>query len=536
MASPYENEWNRFGSAGFADEDEIAKAGMFTQRPDSMFVGFMGKRPLWYHGAGGMVMIAGARGGKLRDILGYNVCSGIAAKETLVVLDPKGELAAISQDQTPDEKFCIYWNPLGLHGLPAHRINPVGHIRAESRTLVSDVKVYVENAIPLSGSATGQYFERRAQELAEGIILTLVRVKGVLLLPDLYEVINLIPGNGEDWKDFAFEMSESGFPISRRIEEEIATARQTESGGFQGILGELFKAFACLSDPVLLASVSPPFDFDLAKLCEGDRRYQFYIMPPAEFIEPWSPVIKALFVGVMTYKSRAPSAPRQTWILDECALLGGFPVVVKMFTYGAGIGIRPWAVFQSAQQMNALGRDAQDIIMSSAAFQNWFAVRDLRTAQNLSQMLGAQSLRYDDDLRQAGARHAKKRALQAALTGGDPFNAGLEYAYQRGEAERRSAQHRLLRTPDELLGMEADKQVVFVDGLSHPLYADRRPYYDERFMAGRFHPNPYHPPCDRVRVRTLWGQAWRPVIREAVPARFADYPQYAGGMWSRVDA
>ena len=37
-----------------------------------------------------------------------------------------GERAAISQDQTPDQKFCLYWNPFGLHGLPRHRINPLG--------------------------------------------------------------------------------------------------------------------------------------------------------------------------------------------------------------------------------------------------------------------------------------------------------------------------------------------------------------------------------------------------------------------------
>lgn len=54
-------------------------------------------------------------------------------------------------------------------------------------------------------------------------------------------------------------------------------------------------------------------------------------------------------------------------------------------------------------------------------------------------------------------------------------------------------------------------------------------------MARRFHPNPYHPPADRVRVKTLFGHAWRKVITSPTPQRFADYPQYQNGLWSWIE-
>ena len=110
----------------------------------------------------------------------------------------------------------------------------------------------------------------------------------------------------------------------------------------------------------------------------------------------------------MIYKARQPQAPRQTWILDECAQLGGFPLVEKLFTYGAGIGIRPWAVFQSVFQMDRLGGGAKNIITSSAQIQSYFAVRDIDTAQAVSRMLGSQTLEYDDELMQKVKRHAAK--------------------------------------------------------------------------------------------------------------------------------
>ena len=530
------NEHYRFGSAAFADARELSNAGFFRQTPISLFVGFFGGKPLWYHGAGGLLLTAGARSGKLRDILAYNLCNGIYTGGSLLALDMKGELAAISQDQTPDRKFCAYWNPLGLHGLPRNRLNPVSYIRHGSATLVSDVKVFTENMIPLSGSANGKYFELRARELVEALILTLVEKNGTLTLPDLYRIINLIPGNGEDWLDFAYAMHISAFPMAVRVEEEINQSRKdSSSGGFQGILGEVFKGFSCLSDPVLLESVSPPYDFDCSALTDSQQRWQVYLMPPAEFVDAWSPVIKAVFVSAMIYKSRAPSAPQQTWILDECAQLNNFPLVVKLFTYGAGIGIRPWAVFQSTDQMNALGPNAKNIVTSSAALQIYFALREISSAKDVSTMLGTQTLEFNDTLQQAQSRLAKSRILQSLLTGEDPLAAGIAFGHYKHAETHRSKQLRPLQTPDEVLNARPDSAFIFTDSLQHPILAQRKAYYAQSFMAGRFHPNPYHPRRDRVAVTLGLGRSrWLQVRQERVPSRFAHFPQYAGGQWSIV--
>ncbi|MCB1682369.1 MAG: type IV secretory system conjugative DNA transfer family protein [Alphaproteobacteria bacterium] len=526
------NEHYRFGSANFASLREIADADFFRQSPTSLFIGYYEGRPLWYHGAGGLLLTAGARSGKLRDILAYNLCTGIYSGASMLALDMKGELAAISQDQTKDQKFCGYWNPISLHGLPQHRINPVSYIRMDSETLVSDVKVFAENMIPLSGAANGKYFEMRARDVLEGVILALVKSKGVLTLPDLYRAINLIPGGGDEWLNFAYTMHSSGFAISRRVEEEIARSREDSTGGFQGILGEIFKAFSCLSDPVLLQSVSPPYDFDLSDLTDSDQCWQVYLMPPAEFVDAWAPVIKAIFVSAMIYKSRAPSAPQQTWILDECAQLNNFPLVIKLFTYGAGIGIRPWAVFQSTDQMNALGPNAKNIITSSAALQIYFALREIHSARDVSHMLGTQTLEYDDVLQQGRDRLAKSQVLHSLISGDDPFAIGIAYGHFKEASIHRSKQMRPLQTPDEVLNARPDADYIFADTLQHPLYAQRRPYYTQKFMAGRFHPNPYHPPADKVRVTTGMGRRWLTVRQEHVPNAFSHYPQYASGRWS----
>ncbi|MBP5856256.1 type IV secretory system conjugative DNA transfer family protein [Marivibrio halodurans] len=534
MTGPvHDNAAHPFGSARFAGPKEIARAGLFTRQPHSLLIGFYQGRALWYSDMGGGMCVAGPRSGKLRDLLAFNICAGIHAP-TILALDVKGELAGISRDQTPDNKFCLHWNPHGLHDLPQDRINPLGHLRKDSPTLISDVKRFAANAIPPSGAPQSAYFEGRAREFLEALSLAVIARDGGLTYPALYEAINLLVMGGDGWLDIAFEMSESDIAFVRRIEAEITDGREDTSGGFVGILGELTKAFACLSDPVLMEALSPPFTAALADLCASDQTYQLYLMPPGDMAEPWAPVIKSFFVGARTYKARAPAAPRQTWVLDEIGNLKGFPQVVELYTRDAGLGVRPWGFWQSTAQLRALGPGAEQIIPASAGLQNWFGVRDLDTASTLSRMLGQETLAYRDEQARERALHAKRKAAQSIFQGGNPFKAAMELHHHARMADLPVLKSRPLMTSDEVLGLPPGKQIIFVDGLAHPILADRFAYYDLPFMAGRYHPNPYFPPADKVRVMTPRGPAWRRVITEPVPKRFAHYPQYRDGTWSRI--
>ncbi|MGD1922805.1 MAG: type IV secretory system conjugative DNA transfer family protein [Paracoccaceae bacterium] len=534
-----DNERDRFGSAGFASEADFEAAGMFTQHPHSIFTGFVAGRQTFYSGPGGMVVTAGARAGKMTTFLAYNILSGTCL-QTLVMLDPKGEGAYISQDQTADGKFCGYWNPSGLHGLPQDHLNPTDYMTIDSPSLVSDCKMFMEGMVPVSGSAEGKFFEGRSREWGEAIALVCCELRGVLTLPDFFNAINMIPAGGEDWLDFAYSMSISQFPLARRVEAEIANGRSDNGGGFRGILGELMRSVSCLSDPVLMESVSPPYTLSMADTVASDQAWQIYLMPPAEFLSAWAPVIKSIFTAAMIYKARHASAPRQTWFIDECGQLaggpsGGFDLVPRMFTYGAGIGVQPVAVFQTNAQMRKLGPEAERLITSSAACRLQFALRDYPSAAEASAMLGNQTLEYDDSLQQSRARLTRKQGLQKLLAGADPVRIGLEIAQAGRESVHRTKQQRALMTADEAMNLQDHEALLWADGLARPGLINRAPYFKRAEMAERFHPNPYHPPLDSVRVMTRRGEELRRVIREPVPERFAHYPQYRDGLWSRVE-
>ena len=67
------------------------------------------------------------------------------------------------------------------------------------------------------------------------------------------------------------------------------------------------------------------------------------------------------------------------------------------------------------------------------------------------------------------------------------------------------------------------------------MFANKYPYWTRIEMAGAYGPNPYHPPADRVQVKTRFGMKWAKVITERVPGQYAHLPQYASGYWQYIE-
>ena len=533
----FDNERFRYGSAQIASEKAIAAAGGFSFSPQTRFGGFAYGRALGYSGLAGEVIVGGARSGKLASLLAFNLCLGGAALNR-IVLDVKAEGFCISNLLAAEGRSNYVWNPCGITGLPAHRVNPLDYIRIDRPSLIDDVIGFCEMAVPLSGAPNARFFELRARWFLQNICLVLVELDGVLRLDRLYWAITLFVAGNEEWIDeIAFPMSRSRFEDVKNCESEIAGLRGRDGGGFDGICGELSKSFSCLSSPQLRESVSPPYDFSFAQLCEQNQLYVINLCPKAEYVRQWALVIKAMFLSAKTYRAAAPQAPRQHWIIDEAAQLGAAQFILDAYTIGAGSwGVTPLTIWQSTFQMRALGENAENILLGSAGFQAYFGIRDMPSATSLSKRIGSETLEYDDTAQQAKAHHGYNEALIDLLGGGDLLTAGLQASHHRFTSKIRSKHRRDVRTPDEILNMSANKMFVFMDGVEGAIYADRFPYYEIPFMAGRYLGSPYYPPLDRVQIMGKRGPEYRRIITEPVPQQLSHFPQYEQcGEWSFVE-
>ena len=521
------NSQYRFGSAEVADERDYRKAGLYSLKDDAVLLGFHGKRALAFSGQGGILTCAGPRSGKLRDVIGYTAC-GIGYQGNMIVLNVKNELSSIAKNQAFTRRHIININPYGMHDGAQDRIDLLGHIKIDSPTLIADLKAQCESISPETGAKNSAYFQVRAQEFAEAIALGILERDSSLSLSTWYEAINLLIEGGENWLDFSFYMHISRYPHVRRVEEEIANNRDSSGSGFQGILGELSKSFRACSDPKLLEAFSPPFTFSFADMLKEDKRYVVYVTIPQELMGIAAMPVKQIFSTAMTIKSRAPQAPMQLWLLDEAPALGTNPVLVKAHTIGAGMNIRPWTVTQSLKQLDGFGSNARDIILASSSVRQFFGVRDPVTAKIVSELSGDETLVYDDTLAQMKAAQRRQAAAAAIIQGENMIKTALQFQHEKPQTTHQSKMKRPLRTQEEVLNAPADRQFIFCDHVPKLIYCERKPYYEQHWMAGAFFSNPYHQKnLGTVRTKNKYfGHRTRRIKEMSPPKHLAHLHQY----------
>jgi len=162
-------------------------------------------------------------------------------------------------------------------------------------------------------------------------------------------------------------------------------------------------------------------------------------------------------------------------LVDEAGQLGRFEALLRAFTFGRGAGIRAWAIYQDAGQIERnFGRPALQSFLGSAQMRQFFGVRDYQTAELVSNMLGDETLLYDDPLQQNAAKRQKWETAKRVMEGGDPFAAASDYAHHKRNAGHRTQQRRRLMTPDEILALPEDRQILFVSGKNlKPILANK---------------------------------------------------------------
>jgi type IV secretion system protein VirD4 len=266
---------------------------------------------------------------------------------------------------------------------------------------------------------------------------------------------------------------------------------------------------------------------------------------PASYLGIWAPIIRVMFTSAMLFKERKPQAANVLLVVDEAGQLGKFEAMLRSVTFGRGAGITAWTFSQDIGQISRnFDRHAVQTFLGSAQYRILFGARDYETAKLFSDMCGFETLSYDDTLRQGEARQRKRKIAQDVFLGhADPMEAGQQMAHLDMASSHRTKQQRRLISPDEVMTMREDEQLILVSGLNlPPIRAQKYPYFSRaarKDMAGKYLDTPYHLPPEGkegcVRVHHWYGARWHRIVREDVPAVFREFPQYKGGSWERLE-
>ena len=531
----------RFGSAGFADRAMRRRAKLNRKR--GAFIGHdEAGRPCYSDQQSAILLCGGARSGKGNFLIPWLVdgclTSGKKAHH-IVSLDWKGQNGVIAGLQVRQGRHIYNYNPRSHRGVPSHRMNPLSHLRGGSPTLVADALLSSASWIPFTDPRAA-YFQGMAQKINSAASITLARTKGAVTLPELADKLAGLGAASEERLAFEFDIAQQPEPEIRQVAQDLRNIRASKSdgGGWEGIKNEIQKSYIGLMDGQVRAALSPPYDFDFAWLTdEAFPPSMINIMEDIEFAETSGPIIRALFTSALIHKRRAITARPQFWCLDEIAACGAWPLAPKLATIGAGYNIRTAYVCQSTRQLDALAKDAGEIIANSCGTAIYMGTRSTQQASLVSGQLGKITLDYDDTARQEAARAAKSKALaDMVLNGADPIAAMMNAAHQDRMAHHKSKMARTLRSVDEIINEKNDRAYVFLPGvLERPFYARVRPYRQRRDLAGAYLGDPFHAKPGRVEIATWLGQRQRAVITEDAPRKLRDWPQHRdSGQWSYV--
>jgi len=533
-----ERETNRFGNARWADTGDISNAGLYNNGGTPF--GFFNGRQISVKSPAPRVCFGGSGTGKLTSVISYLTIMERTSRKpqtnfSQAILDVRGDIFEVSVYQLAASGIFAYiWNPFRQHGQPCHSINPLEHLTSTNPKLFAAIMRLVRALLPLSNSPSGKFFELCGQHVLAALFIDDIRNVGWTSFPRLHSRIHAIEGNIDHWSAILTSMSSSSDLFLQTAAATMMERQLNDTKLFGSIMSEIHANLLWLNDANIRASLEGG-DGSLSEMItgakNGGRPVRFYFNVPGEELEFCAPILRVFFDSIMAIKAEHREAKPILLIIDEAAMLGNFPALKTAVSYGRGNGIITWTFWQDIGQIETnFGRSGVQTFIGSSVLRQFLGTRNVADAAIISQMAGYESLEWDDTQRQQDAEYHMMQQVGALLDGADPFETAQNFSYYEQASRHRSKIKRELISPSEVLDMNTDEMIAFVDVDDlPPIFGEKRPYYQHRPLAGCYLQNPNHGGSSRVMVQGMFREKWLNVREIQTPEKYRHYPQYQLG-------
>lgn len=444
-------EAQKFGTARFADADELYTLDNTT--------GFYIGKGHAFNDKGHILTVAGTRGGKGTNIIIPNLLGAYPVETSWVVIDPKGENAAITAKyQRSIGQNVVILNPWELLTEAvgtSQSYNPLDMLNVESLHLVDDIQVIAEMIVPVEHDSKDRFWSDSARTIVTGLLLHLVtsQPKEKHTLTTLWELARLPL---DDWDAMVAEMAVSIHPMHGRTIKnagrEILKLSASGDETFGSIVSNVLQATDFLKSPSLQKTLDSGFDPKI--LVEG--KTTVYVIIPADKLKSHGRWLRLVITSMMRSVIRRPDK-RVTFLLDEFAALGYLPEIETALGAYAGFNVTVWPILQSLIQLKNQYKDGWETFIANCVVRQYFSINDNFSADYISKALGETS-------------NVTHRLF--------------------GKESRPEANKRALVTPDELRRESGQSIFMFISDLP-PTIISKEPYYLVPELILRAEKNPY---------------------------------------------
>lgn len=435
------------GSADFAHMKDLKEADLV--RENGFLLGKYENKFVRFRSPGHLITFAPTRSGKG---VGHVIPNLLDHPGSVVVNDIKGENYAVTARHRSKFSKVISFAPFGKD---SGCFNPIDFIRVGTNDELDDASLIADMIIISQGG--DEFWANEAKNVITGLVLYVAN-ESPAALRNLGEVRYLIMQDQKDFQLTIKDMQRSKNQIIQRIANSISA---TEPKVMASVLSTA-KSQTAVWDSPRLTAITSRSDFKLEDIKKEPT--SFYVIIPPEYLDVYRPVVRLMMGITIATLTRTQDKPKDPtlFIIDEFAALGYMKNIESGVGYLAGYGISLWMFIQDLSQIKEDYPKWASLI-ANCSVRMAFGTNDFDTAKILSDMMGTTTVRVE------GGGVSKEK--------GQWFGGNV--------SSNISETSRALMTPDEVMRMPNDSQVIFMQGC-RPIMAEKIRYYADPEFKGKF--------------------------------------------------
>ncbi len=404
------------------------------------------------------LLIFGPNGsGKGMRLLAPNLLNGLADR-SVIVIDPKGELAAITADYRRKLGHnVVILNPFNMLGFGSAGFNPMTALDPKSSNFFDDAAAVAEALITISKHEPHWTESARTlvtalcmwEKRQKGANASLENVRAMLTEPDEWETA--INADGKEYQRQVaglrvtarkmvayggFEIESLAARFSEQSNKEIFSIRSTADTQTQWILSPQMR------DDLKKDGV------DFAKLKEHPTTV--YVILPAERLRTHSRWLRLIVVSALRalYK---PGGLRTFMMIDEAAALDHLAPLEDALGIVRGYRVQIATIFQDLNQLKSIYKDRWETFVANAGAVLGFAPNDPTTAKWMSERSGQTTI------------------VAKGFSSNNSAASGKDTSVSVGTGLSAQQIARPLLFPHELFGLEQGNGLLWLAGLSNTI-------------------------------------------------------------------
>ncbi|MCR9078564.1 MAG: IncP-type conjugal transfer protein TraG [Hyphomonadaceae bacterium] len=382
--SRYERNVTTYGSARWAEESDIRKAGLLKN--DGVFLGAWEGKYLRHSGPEHVLTFAPTRSGKG---VGLVIPTLLSWTGSTIIHDIKGENWDLTSGWRSNFSRCIRFDPTDPASL---RYNPLSEVRLDLN-VVRDVQNIADILVDPEGSLErSSHWEKTAHALLVGAILHVLFVENDKTLAGCARFLSDPSRTFEKTLGVMLKTEHDQHEVNDTIAQVARELLNKSENERSGVLSTAMSFLTLYRDPII-ASVTGGSDWRVEDLVDAAQPTSLYFVIPPSDISRTKPLIRLILNQVLkrlTERLAGPGRRQLLLMLDEFPALGRFQFFEESLGYMAGFGIRAFLIAQSLNQIEkAYG--PSNSILDNCHVRVAFATNDERTAKRVSEALGTKT-------------------------------------------------------------------------------------------------------------------------------------------------